>query len=247
MRTLGLDLASQDTRTAACSIDWSTSPPRVELPALERGKERNDRQYVELIEAHDKTGIDAPFGWPVDFVALVDAHHARRALPDPVPASRLAYRATDAWVRTESAVRRWPLSVSTDRIGVVALRCAALLDELHDVDRSGVTGPVAETYPAAALATWPLDARGYKGDDGPAKVGALLDGLTERCRLAIGAEDRAVLQQSHDAFDALVCAIVARLVVDGRTVPPPEDQRAVVAVEGWIHVPDGPDTLGAIP
>ncbi len=245
MRTLGIDLASQDIRTAVCSIDWSGPRPVVSTPALDRGKGRDDAALVDLIESHDKTGIDAPFGWPADFVEVVGAHHRGRRLPAAVPAHRLAYRVTDAWVQRESALRRWPLSVSTDRIGVVALRCAAILDVLDGVDRSGLTGPVAETYPAAALATWGLNARGYKGDDGPTVVDALYDELVARLPLRVGASDEAVLRRSHDAFDALVCAILARLVVEGQTVPPPEDALDVAAAEGWIHVPASPDTLAA--
>ena len=250
MRTLGVDLAAQDAGTAVCSIDWDADVPVVALPSLEwtavRGAPDNDR-IGALIRTHDKTGIDCPFGWPVDFVALVDAHHRRGALPAAAPAHRLAYRVTDEWVRRESTLRRWPLSVATDRIGVVALRCAALLDSLAGVDRSGVTGPVAETYPAAALATWGLNARGYKGDNGPAVLDRLVDELLGRRPLVFAepAVENAV-RRSHDGFDALVCAIVARLVVDGRTVPPPAESQGAASVEGWINVPDGPDTLDAI-
>lgn len=51
----------------------------------------------------------------------------------------LRYRATDYRVRQITG--RWPLSVSTDRIGVAAMRCASLLDSLAaqgaPVDRCG--------------------------------------------------------------------------------------------------------------
>jgi len=50
-----------------------------------------------------------------------------------------AYRLTDEVLHQEVGI--WPLSVSTDRIGVTAMRCAPLLDALaaadHPVDRAG--------------------------------------------------------------------------------------------------------------
>jgi hypothetical protein len=57
-------------------------------------------------------------------------------------------RLTDLAVR--EVMRLTPLSVSADRIGQVAMRCACLLAQLaqqgYAVDRSG-GGKVAEVYP----------------------------------------------------------------------------------------------------
>ena len=57
--------------------------------------------------------------------------------------------------------------MSTDLVGVAAMRCASLLDSLAvrgmPVDRSG-SGLVMEVYPAAALREWQLSRKAYKVD-----------------------------------------------------------------------------------
>ena len=71
----------------------------------------------------------------------------------------LSFRETSRLI--EHGYRR-PLSVSTDLIGVVAMRCAYLLDRLaargDPVHRSG-SGRVIEAYPAPALVSWGLGGR----------------------------------------------------------------------------------------
>lgn len=84
-----------------------------------------------------------------------------------VPPTRhpLTNRATDLHLR--QSVRLQPLSVSADRIGAAAMRCAAILSGLTrkgiEIDRTGRVGPVVEVYPAAALKVWGLPHQGYKG------------------------------------------------------------------------------------
>src|SRR4051794_11540312 len=72
-RTLGIDLAAQPRTTAACLIEWA-SEPRVE----KLGVGLADADLVKLARAAQKSGIDAPFGWPDPFVEAVAAH-ARHA------------------------------------------------------------------------------------------------------------------------------------------------------------------------
>jgi predicted nuclease with RNAse H fold len=126
-----------------------------------------------------------------------------------------------------------PLSVCTDRIGVAAFRCALLLDRLDDVDRTGVTGPVCEVYPAAALRRWfGGDARGYKRDVQLRRK--LLESLSEVACVDLGSF-KATLVASDHAFDAFVCALVTIAVERGETAVPEDEDLA--AEEGWIHVP----------
>jgi len=57
-------------------------------------------------------------------------------------------------------------------------------------------------------------------------------------RFAPGAEK--VCRGSHDAFDALVCALVARAAASNRTeLPESGEQARLATVEGWIHLPIG--------
>ena len=101
-------------------------------------------------------GIDCPLGWPIDFVSTVVAHSAHAPLPSPAELIRrsdhkaldpLLYRMTDEviWNKTKS---RPPLSVGGQPVGVDAPRLARLLGEVErdgvPLDRSGLTGPIAE-------------------------------------------------------------------------------------------------------
>ena len=99
-----------------------------------------------------------------------------------------------------------------------------------DVDRSGMTGRICETYPTAALVAWSL----------PKKKPTMA--LIERAFpfLTIGEHWRKLVS-TDDACDALVCAMTARarvlgLTVEpkGRTEEPKEHYQA--RREGWIHI-----------
>ena len=135
-------------------------------------------------------------------------------------------------------IGRSPLSVSTDLIGTVALRCIGLLEAMGgpELDRSGGDG-VAETYPGGALTCWGIDHRGYKrsGDEGAARrseiAAALTEGLGAGVTVPIGTDDH---------LDAFICALLARAVALGVTTPIPHDARDTARREGWIHLPTGP-------
>jgi predicted RNase H-like nuclease len=143
----------------------------------------------------------------------------------------------------------WPLSVSTDRIGVAAMRCARLLDSLAaqgtPVDRAG-SGRVVEVYPAAALHVWNLLRPAYKRDRNvlDAMVTELLARLPS---LHFPAGDEQ-FRRNNDVFDALICALVARAAQRGATaLPQTEDQQRQATSEGWIHLPDGgPESLAQL-
>ena len=67
MKTLGIDLAASEARTAACVIEWNegrgvVTPPVVGL---------TDDGLLEAMAPADKVGIDSPFGWPDRFVEAV--------------------------------------------------------------------------------------------------------------------------------------------------------------------------------
>ncbi|MCA9546149.1 MAG: DUF429 domain-containing protein, partial [Myxococcales bacterium] len=135
------------------------------------------------------------------------------------------------------------LSVSTDLIGVPALRCRGLLARLGVHDRSG-DGRVFETYPAGALQQWGLRSTGYKGAQGRPirqRMLAQLEGLAPW--LVLNEEARALIAASDDALDALVAALNARACQLGWTLGPADEaDRAAASREGWIHLPR-PDAL----
>lgn len=241
MRTLGIDLAASPEGTGTCVIEWDGVARVTHL-----GRGADDHALAVLARGADRVGIDCPVGWPDPFVAAVAAHAAGEPWPgrdalDPGDFRRsLRLRATDEAVAAATGLT--PLSVSTDRIGVTAMRCALLLDQLArqgvDVARDG-SGRIAEVYPAAALRRWDLAHRRYKSGVGAAaERAAIVAGLLGRAPWLRPGRRRAELEADHDLLDALVSAVVARAVALGRTAGPPEALAERVAREGWIHLPE---------
>ena len=223
-----------------------------------------------------KIAIDAPFGWPTEFVRTVAAWHDDLAwplAPDPGSAQDpLVLRATDrdVWHGAGSSeaglsedmtgwagTGRRPLSVSTDRIAFAAMRCARLLQAIAakdgvPVDRSG-EGRVLEAYPEAALRQWKIssstqatDPGGYKGSSAPAvkRRSSLVRRLRDQTAGVVDLE--AVVrrcEESDDALDAVVCALVARAAEVGavRGV----GDRDLARREGWIRLPT-PESLSRL-
>jgi predicted nuclease with RNAse H fold len=234
-RVLGIDLASQPANTAACVL--STGRGALEVVELRVGC--TDGELLSLAQSVDVVAIDSPFGWPTAFTRLI----ARHAEPESVGSDgwswdgptqgALRLRETDIWV-WKNVLRRSPLSVSTDKIALPAMRCTGLLSALKVRDRSG-DGRVYEVYPAAALERWVGLSSGYK--NGPAAMSQLativdalecrLQGwrLPERCRV------------NDDALDAVVSAFVGAAARIGAVEPVPMGLRSAAAIEGWIAVP----------
>ena len=233
MITLGIDLASNPRKTGLCVVHWIGGEAVVE--DVQVGAD--DDRIAAASEAADVVGIDAPFGWPVAFETLLAGTATRWTGPWSAEIrDELRFRATDFRVRELTG--HWPLSVSTDLIGVPALRCVRLLDRLGVEDRSG-DGTVYETYPAAALHMWELPARGYKGPKKKRELAVLWGTLKERAPWLRFADmnHEALLVEKDDALDALVAALIARAAQLGLTVLPVEAERPRAVTEGWIHVP----------
>lgn len=237
--TLGIDLASQANKTGVCAIEWLDGGARVKT--LQRGGSgAEDESLRAAIRAgHAKVAIDAPLGWPVDFVAALSAHARFEQWPG---AGELTHRLTDRIVHKD--VGKQPLSVSTDKIAYCAFRCARLLSGL-DAPRDG-SGLVVEAYPDAALRRWLPDSflesrtPSYKGKPGSARRTQLVDELFSRlgARFAIDDAQQAACVASDDGLDALLCALIARAAERGKTVPPGDEHAASARVEGWIHLPE---------
>ncbi len=247
--TVGIDLATQPAKTSICAIEWSQGGAVARFDA-----DTSDSHLVDVIASATKAGVDCPLGWPEPFVQAVVAH-SRMAVWPGRDRDQVAFRRTLTQRETDRVIQgagRQPLSVSTDRIGIVAMRFAGIADALarrsHPVDRSG-RGVVAEVYPAAALRGWGLPDRGYKRREQAPALASLVDALQGRIpwfRFADG-DTEDLCRSSHDAFDALISALVARAVhLDRTTWPESQEARRLASIEGWIHVPscDAADLLG---
>lgn len=232
MRTFGIDLASADKRTAGCIVDWTEAGGRL-LALLQP---LDDATIVVLARDVDIVAIDAPLGWPAAFVHAVTTHSAGGAWPT-ASSLDLRFRATDLHVQRQTGL--WPLSVSSDRIGVVAFRAARLASLLRPDDhaRDGSNG-LLEVYPAAALKRWGLSSRGYKRPEHTAERSSILAGLQQLVDLDLGGFSDG-LARSSDRLDALVSSMVARAYLLGDTEAIPDQHRNEAAIEGWIYLPSG--------
>jgi hypothetical protein len=237
--TIGVDLAAEPVRTALAALEWTGRTAVVRSLVL--GAE--DGAIVDVSRDAAVIGIDCAFGWPLEFAAFVSAHTRREVSPRSLAGRdwrrRLAYRETDRIAREVTG--RWPLSVSTDRLGMTAMRCAELLDAFaesgEDVDRSG-GGRLVEAYPAAALRLWGVDTTGYKTR--PEAVALAVDSLQRAAPwLELPPAALSLMQRSDDAFDAVIAALNARAHALGATLPIPDGLREAAEAEGWIAVPTG--------
>lgn len=238
MLIAGLDLAAEPKGTALAVIEWGNR--RAELVSLEL--EVSDSQIVSAAADFKKLGIDCALGWPASFVDFVSSASDSMSR-DPFSGDKdfrrnLAYRETDR--NLHRLTGKWPLSVSTDRLGLTAIRAAGILSQLYgsgyDVDRAG-TGLVVEVYPGATLRTWGFETVGYR-DSADVRRG-LLRQLRERAPwLAIPADMVALAAESCDSFDAIFAALAARSAHLGKFHAPNPEQLALAKTEGWLALPN---------
>jgi hypothetical protein len=245
MRTLGIDLSADDRRTAACAIDWREGRADVAAPVLGLDDAALREQVAAVLRAGGWVGLDAPFSWPVGFRAALAEHGRAGGWAKDWRDARHQFRATDLFV---AARGRHPLSVSTNLIGVTAMRAARLLQDVgaalgRRLDIAGADR-VVEVYPAGSLVAWGgraagLDPQGYK--NGAAAAGrraALAAALQDRPWLVVDDAARAACARSDHVLDALIAALATRAAALGRTCRPETDeQRRLAPVEGWIHLP----------
>jgi predicted nuclease with RNAse H fold len=264
-RYVGIDLATEAKRTGVVIIELDGSTAIASMPA--QGFVADDRGLVEVIDRATVVGLDSPLGWPDDFVSAVTAHRQSARWPtfehrstDKIRES-LRHRKTDLFVRSLD-LGSTPLSVSSDLIGVVAMRGAwlqsAWAQKWGGLEPRDGSGRLVETYPAAALRAWGLLARRgvrYKGGG----VGELREGQrSERARIMREIEEqtgswlrvpellRVAAVASDHTLDAFICALVALAARANVTHSTPEESRDAALREGWIHVPnDALSSLGA--
>jgi predicted nuclease with RNAse H fold len=236
MRTAGIDLSSQDRKSAACVMDWSG----YEAEIISLDVNVSDEVIARLIGEVDKLGIDIPLGWPIAFVEAVARHSHDATWPETYRHADIEayrYRRTDVYVRGQVGLA--PLSVSTDRIGIPAMRAAALLATVSPRVPLDGSGTVVEVYPAAALRRWGLSWRRYKGADHEEERRALVQAFAGRIgdRLSLSPTDRRRCEDSDDAFDALIAACVARASAVEAVDRIPDADRDAARREGWIALP----------
>jgi predicted nuclease with RNAse H fold len=228
MVTLGVDFAAQPDKTAACIVRWQNGKADASVPELGV----DDERLIMLAADADKVGVDVPFGWPRAFVKAVSSHQQRNPWPDNTTRD-LSFRAMDHYIWQQT--QKWPLSVSTDRIGITAFRAAGLFSHIgttSPVDRGG-KGKFIEVYPAAALRRWGLKPETRQNT--PSLCAALVERTKKWLRL--GKDARAMCEKNRDALDSIIATLVARGVALGLCDQIPPEFAEAAEVEGWIALP----------
>ncbi len=239
MITAGIDLAAEPKATAFALIEWTKK--EAILTDLQLGL--SDEQLVELTKSATKIGIDCAFGWPVEFFEFLTQHMNPNQTPKGIDGAMewrrtLSFRETDREVRKLTG--RWPLSVSTDRLALTAMRNAGLLARFQEAgintDRAG-EGTTCEVYPGATLRLWGFDTAGYRTEE--SKRAELLEKLKAHAPWLKLSSFEDQMLSSTDCFDAVIAALAARAVALGSYSKPSKDQLAKAKVEGWICLPSG--------
>jgi len=252
---VGIDLAGDPRRTGVVELLVSGENAVARVPDLELA---TDDALTSLVGAETVVGVDAPLGWPDDFVEAVGRHAHFQPWPEPRDPGEgngrehLRLRCTDRAV-ADMKLGSIPLSVSSDLIGVVAMRAARLQSlwalRWERLEARDGSGRLIETYPAVALRYWGLiPPRGvrYKGAGNASQqlvfraererlLGELLRESSGWLEVTDELVERAL--QSDHVLDALVCALVSLFVVLGKTKRPRDEFVDVARREGWIHVP----------
>jgi predicted nuclease with RNAse H fold len=238
---LGIDLAAEAKATGAVRVArdasaWSATTVAGRL---------DDDALVDAVRTVDVVGVDSPLGWPAAFVDAIEAHGSFRPWPGGVDRSSLTHRATDRAIR-EHGIRA-ALSVSADKLGSVAMRCALLqrrwAEEVWGAPaaRDG-SERLVETYPAAALASWGIESRGYKDRRDPAAASVVRRRIVTELETTLGSwldlqPAREGCIESDHVLDGLLCALVAIAAKAASTHPPTDSERDAARREGWILVP----------
>ena len=236
-------MAAEPKGTALALVEFSEQ--RAKLILIELGLD--DQALLEKTQNADKIGIDCAFGWPIKFSQFITNHQdlTNQALIDGGMEYRreLSFRETDREIKKLTG--RWPLSVSTDRLGLTAIRCAGLLSKYQargiEIDRSGAK-LLVEVYPGATLRNWNFDTTGYRIN--PEARALLLEKLELQAPWLDLSSFRAQMIESADCFDAVIAALAARAVYLGKYNKPKVAQLEMAKVEGWIGLPE--KGLGAL-
>jgi predicted nuclease with RNAse H fold len=236
--TAGVDLAAEPKGTALAVIEWKETTAT--LVDLQLGV--NDQTIVEAAGVVDKLGIDCALGWPIEFVEFLNNHAnlENTSFPDGGMdwRRRTSFRESDRHVREVTG--KWPLSVSTDRLGLTAMRCAGLQGRIQqsgiEIDRSG-SGKIVEIYPGASLRLWGFDTTGYRANE---DVRAELLTTIEHSVPWLNLDShRELMISSTDAFDAVIASLATRAAAINQYLHPPKEFLDIAKVEGWIALPTG--------
>nr|WP_246407132.1 DUF429 domain-containing protein [Geomicrobium halophilum] len=211
-------------------VYWRGAPTEISIP------KKGWLSLQQLVDVVDQTiniqsnkniviGVDAPLGYPKEFVRLLHGKTKSMQKPEKEIYNPLAYRYTDQVIY--SRLGKKPLSAAFDRIGnnaSVAMFHTQLWEKEHNfkIEPFGHTDNnhdrfIIETYPALAKET---------------QQSAVNKSLRKYLP--------SYVKVGTDAYDACICALYAVAYrTDGALLPklehPPEHAKQVAKEEGWIY------------
>jgi len=228
--TWGLDMSTSKIKTAAVAIDWEGDAARI--VGIRHPLSAAD--IVTLIAENQDCSwaVGVPFGWPDQFVALMESRHESPMPVGSIPldaewdiwrTQRVAQRRTDAYLTTHPQIKTRPLPASFQLLGATAamwvLIEAKLVSMGVQIDRAGIDGTICETYPRAALSGWGL--KGKSKADWPT--------LQEMFPFLTAGPDWTPYLDNDDVCDAVVCTLVARARTMQETLRPRDDDELAAA------------------
>lgn len=250
---LGLDCAAQPQRfgVAVASLVGSSEEDELCWHSAWQGLQGQDIACAAVESLREAgwsgseplvIGMDAPLGWPVRLGAALSQHRAGQALA--FSSDELFRRETDDYVY--EVLGRRPLEVGADRIARAAVTALAVLDRLRlitglelpvavDPSGGGNTSAVLEVYPASYLLANDLPSRMYKRRE---QVIVRDKILAHHGFRTLPQSVRDVCRHAPDVLDAALCVLISRAWVKGTTLAPRGRDRNVIAVEGWVWIPE---------
>lgn len=216
---VAIDCATQHGNTGLCFSTWDGSVLRVTRARVcTHPNDLVDSVAAELADATRAViALDAPLGWPAPLADGLRDHRAGQLLRGE---RRDVFRRT-----TDRLVEEWsgkrPLEVGANLIARTAHAALAELDAIRtrlsvDIPLAEVTGAptdivAIEVYPAV---TWIAHERSWPS--------------------WFPVSDPNQYDRPLHVRDAVLCAVAAVDVLEGRAAAPSGDERAMATREGWI-------------
>jgi hypothetical protein len=253
-RTLGINLSAAAKFTSLVAIEWKDEGAWITEVVVDL----EDDELVGYLSSGDRTGVYAPFGWPV---AMVEAVASYTNGDEWQRASRrqFRHRQTESFVHDvlqgEADQELWPQSVSCDRLALQARRMAQLREQLFTetgarFDRAG-GDRILEVYTPGASLLWGLASHAENGleipPDASEKPGLLFIERIEAAAPWLHWKEgkRGVCLKHEHTSDALLAALVARAAELNLTIGPENGDLDIARREGWMHLPSK-DSLPAL-
>jgi predicted RNase H-like nuclease len=237
---VGVDCATDPSRMGLARGVYTsgrTKVTKVKLGSRVRSVAAELRPWIDDLE-RTLLAIDAPLGWPRPLGAFLADHCAGD--PTTKNANVLFRRETDRVVRR--ALAKQPLDVGADRIARTAVAALTLLGSLGEKANLRIqlawegsfTGPVAaiEVYPAGTIVAHGFHERGYRAKGGERLRSKILHGVRRVIDVNSGAD--AIVSESADALDAVLCVLAAHDFLCGDVIRPENEHLA--RKEGWIWI-----------